>query len=76
MEGILTMNRGILSPALVENDMLRRMLHMIREQGHSLLVDDSDISLNFYYDISTVHSIFEQNTHSILFLVSIPITFQ
>ena len=75
-EGIIDMIRGTLSPAVVENDMLRNLLELIKGQGHSLLIDDNDISLNFYYDISIVNTIFEQETNSILFLVSIPINLQ
>ena len=72
-EGIIAMIRGTLSPLVIENDTLREFLQIIVEKGHSLIINDNEISLNFYYDITTVNAIFEHQTNSILFLISIPI---
>ena len=72
-EGIISMVSGKLSPAIIDNAKMQELLQIIRQKGHSLLVNENDIALNFYYDISSVNSIFDHKTSSILFLVTIPI---
>ena len=75
-EGVISMVRGKLSPAIIDNTHLQNLLAIIKEKGHSLLIDADNISLNFYYDIATVDAIFDPHTSSILFLVSIPINYE
>ena len=71
-KGITTMMSGVLAPEIVDTETLQEFLAVIKKK-HFLLFDADDISLSFFYDTATVHSMYDHKSNSILFLVSFPI---
>ena len=74
--GIESMTSGQLSPAIIDNKALQNILEIIKSQGHHLILQDQNMPLSFYYKLATVHSIFESDSSSILFLVAFPISYE
>ena len=73
--GIEQMVQGRLSPGIVDTKSLRLFLSLIKNAGHSLIGNNDKKTLSYYYSLSEVHSHFDKDTSSILFLVSFPISF-
>ena len=73
--GIESMMYGELSPAIIDNKSLQKLLEIIKNQGHHLILQDQNMPLSFYYKLASVHSIFEIDSSSILFMVAFPINY-
>ena len=73
--GIEEMMSGRLSPGIVDTKTLRYYLSIIKNEGHSLLLNEENTNLSFYYDIAQVNAMYDADTASILFLISFPINF-
>ena len=73
--GIESMMYGELSPAIIDNKALQKLLEIIKNQGHHLILQDQDMPLSFYYKLASVHSIYETDSSSILFMVAFPINY-
>ena len=71
--GIEEMMSGKLSPNIIDPNTLKSYLLTIKNEGHSILLEDSDLS--FYYNIAQVDATYHAESKSILFLISFPINF-
>ena len=65
---------GELSPSIIDNESLQNILKIIKDKGHTILMENQNMLLSFYYKIANVKAIIESDFSAILFLVAFPMS--
>ena len=73
--GIESMMYGELSPSIIDNESLQQLLQIIQDKGHTIVMNNQNMPLSFYYKVANVKAIIESDFSAILFLVAFPVIY-